>query len=305
MFDRRIALALAPLMLACGTGVQAAETDATDAVQPVELADSAAAQPADAQPADAQPATPAEAQPEAVAQPADTTVLEPNDGKWHFATIGYIWFAGAWGKTDVIGPAEPVDLKLPFGKVLKAFKFAFMGAAEARHDRFVVLGDLTFIHLDAHAGIGIRDPDFLKAELDSRTSEITLLPGYRVVDKGPMAVDLLAGARLNWFKTTLQLKGPNRELEGEVKHTWIDPLIGARVAAPLGGKWSAGLYGDVGGFGVGSKITWQAVPTINYQINHKMTLGAGWRYFKVNYRTGDFLYNVHQSGPMITFRTVM
>src|SRR4051812_19025394 len=47
--------------------------------------------------------------------------------KWEFATIGYVWFAGAWGKTDVIGPAEPVDLKLPFGKVLKAFKFAFMG----------------------------------------------------------------------------------------------------------------------------------------------------------------------------------
>jgi hypothetical protein len=37
-----------------------------------------------------------------------------------------------------------------------------------------------------------------------------------------------------------------------------------------------------------------------------MTVGAGWRYFKVNYSTGDdFLYNVHQSGPLITFRTVL
>src|SRR5438477_12877435 len=27
--------------------------------------------------------------------------------KWEFATIGYVWFAGAWGKTDVIGPVEP------------------------------------------------------------------------------------------------------------------------------------------------------------------------------------------------------
>jgi hypothetical protein len=181
-----------------------------------------------------------------------------------------------------------------------------MGAAEARHDRFVVLGDLTFIHLDAHQGIGIRDPSFLEAELDSRTAEITLLPGYRVVDKGPVKVDLLAGGRLNFFKTTLQLQGPNRDAEGEVKHTWFDPVIAARAAGPLGaGKWSWALYGDVGGVITGSDITWQAVPTINYQLNHKMTLGAGWRYYKVKYRNGDFLYNVHQSGPLIVFRTIM
>jgi hypothetical protein len=36
-----------------------------------------------------------------------------------------------------------------------------------------------------------------------------------------------------------------------------------------------------------------------------MSLGLGWRYFKINYRNGDFLYNVHQSGPLITFRTLM
>jgi len=268
---------------------------------------SASAAYADEQPAPPPPDAQAEpsARPAPAAQPAEAALSNRNDGKWHFATIGYVWFAGAWGKTDVIGPLPPVDLKLPFGKVLKGFKFAFMGAAEARHDRFVVLGDLTFIHLDARQGIGIRDPDFLKAELDTRTAEVTLLPGYRVVDKGPVTVDLLAGARMNWFKLNLQLKGPNREAAGDVKHDWLDPLIGTRISASLGGKWSFGFYGDLGGAIVGSRITWQAVPTINYQISHKMTLGAGWRYFKIDYRKGDFLYNVHQSGPLITFRSTL
>ena len=36
-----------------------------------------------------------------------------------------------------------------------------------------------------------------------------------------------------------------------------------------------------------------------------MSLGAGWRHFKVKYDHGDFLYNVRQSGPLITFRTVL
>src|SRR6185369_775793 len=145
--------------------------------------------------------------PAAQAQPASSK-------KWELSTIGYVWLAGAWGKTDVIGPAEPVDLDLPF------------------------------IHLDANKGIGVRDPDFLEAELDSRTAEITLLGGYRVVNDGPVNVDLLAGARMNFFKTSLELEGPNRSAEGSVKKTWFDPIIATRVNAPLGGKWNASAYGD-------------------------------------------------------------
>jgi len=238
-------------------------------------------------------------------EPAAVQEAAPAKKKWEFATIGYIWFAGAWGKTDVIGPVAPVDLSLPFGKVLKGFKFAFMGAAEAKHDRLIFLGDLTFIHLGSDKGIGIRDPDFLSAELDSRTAEITLVGGYRVVDDDAVKLDLLAGGRMNWFDTSMQLDGPNRSASGSVKQTWFDPLLAARVQGPLGGKWSFSAYGDIGGFGIGSDITWQAVATVNYQINHKMAVGAGWRHYKVNYDHGDFLYNVYQTGPLITFKTAL
>ena len=276
----RIAPALLLLLLASTSVAQAQEAPPADAAAPT----TDVAPPADAQGKAEAPA--------------------PPEKKWEFATIGYVWFAGAKGQTDVIGPVEPVDLDLDFGDVLKGFKFAFMGAAEARHDRLVFLGDLMFIHLGTDAGIGIRDPDFLEAELDSRTAEVTLVGGYRVADKGPVIVDLLAGGRMNWFKTTLQLTGPNRSIEGAVKQDWFDPLLAARMKAPLGGKWSASFYGDIGGFGIGSDITWQAIPTVNYQLNHKMTLGAGWRVFKVHYDKGDFLYDVAQSGPVVVLRTV-
>jgi len=280
-FWRLKTLVALPLLLGCGS-IANAQEQAQPADQPGEQAQ------------DAQPPAPGEPP----AQPASAK-------KWQFATIGYVWLAGAWGETDVIGPVEPVDLDLPFGKVLDAFKFAFMGAAEARRDRLVILGDLTFIHLDANKGIGIRNPDFLDAELDSRTAEITLLGGYRVANTGPVNVDLLAGGRMNFFKTTLQLEGPNRSAEGSVKQSWFDPLIAARVTAPLGGKWSMSLYGDLGGIVTGSDVTWQAVGGVDYQISRKISIGAGWRYFKVNYDHGDFLYNVHQSGPLITFRTIL
>ena len=108
---------------------------------------------------------------------------------------------------------------------------------------------------------------------------------------------------MNFFKTTLQLEGPNRSAEGSVKQTWVDPLVAARAQVPLGGKWDFSVYGDLGGILFGSDVTWQGVATVNYQINRKMRLGGGWRYYKVNYDKGDFLYDVAQSGPLITFRT--
>jgi hypothetical protein len=36
-----------------------------------------------------------------------------------------------------------------------------------------------------------------------------------------------------------------------------------------------------------------------------MTVGAGWRYFQINYHDNDgFIYDVHQTGPILSLRTV-
>ena len=241
-------------------------------------------------------------QPEA--QP-DTSQAAPASKKWQFATLGYAWFAGAHGQTDVIGPLDPIGLDLPFGKVLKGLKFVFMGAAEAKHDRFMILGDLMFINLGTSKGIDIRNRDFLDARLDTKTTEITLLGGYRLVDDPAAKLDLLAGSRVNFFNTSLELTGPERSAEGRVKQTWFDPIIAMRMIYPLGGKFSLSLYGDAGGFGIGSDLTWQAFGAVDYQFNHKMSIGAGWRHYKVKYRNGDFLYDVYQTGPIITLRSVI
>ena len=108
---------------------------------------------------------------------------------------------------------------------------------------------------------------------------------------------------MNFFKTSLELEGPNQSVDGSVTKNWLDPVIAARLGVPLGGKWGLSLYGDVGGIIFGSDLTWQGVATVDYQISHKMSLGAGWRYLKVDYDKGDFLYDVGQSSPTVTFRT--
>lgn len=226
--------------------------------------------------------------------------------KWEFATIGYVFLGGAYGKTSPRDPLPPVDVDLRPGDVLKAFKFAFMGAAEARKDRLVFFGDLMWVHLGEGKGLTVRDTNFADVNIDSKTTAITALGGYRVVDKGPVIVDLLAGGRLNGNKQKLDYRGTVLDLTASVSKTWIDPVAATRIDARLGGKFGLSFYGDVGGFGIGSKFTWQAIAGPTYAINRKMTAGIGWRYFKINYHDSDgFRYNVAQSGPMITLRTIL
>jgi hypothetical protein len=161
-----------------------------------------------------------------------------------------------------------------------------------------------WVHLGEGKGLTVRDRNFADVHIDSKTLAVSALGGYRVVNEGPITVDLMGGARLNSVKQKLDYTGTLLDITASVSKTWIDPIIATRVNAPLGGKMSLSLYGDIGGFGIGSDLTWQGAATINYQISHKLRAGLGWRYFKVNYDTSDgFLYNVAQSGPIVTLRT--
>ena len=277
MMRNSIRMALAPLLLGCATAAYGQDQ---------------AAQP------------PPDAQAEPVAQLGEAAAPNPNDGKWHLATIGYGFLAGAYGETAPRDPLPPVDVDLSFGDVLKVFKLGFMGAAEARKDRLVLLGDLMWVHLKGSEGLTARDRNFAEVKIDAKTLAVTALGGYRVVDKGPVVVDLLAGGRLNGNKQAVDYIGTVLDLSASLSKTWIDPIVATRIHAPLGGKMGLSLYGDIGGFGIGSDLTWQGIATVNYQISRKITLGAGWRYFKINYDDSDgFLYNVAQSGPIIALRT--
>lgn len=260
---------------------------------------------------DVLPAAAAAQETDAPPAPAPTTdapsaAPAPAPKKWEFATIGYIFFAGAYGTTTPRDPLSPVDLHLTFGDVMKSFKFAFMGAAEARKDRLVFLGDLMWVHLGEGKGLTASDRNFADVKIDSKTTAITALAGYRVVNHQSVTVDVLAGARLNGNKQAVDYRGTPLDVSAKVSKTWVDPVLATRIRAPLGGKFGLALYGDAGGFGIGSKLTWQGMATADYRISHKMSAGLGWRYFKINYHDSDgFRYNVAQSGPIVTLRTVL
>jgi hypothetical protein len=221
----------------------------------------------------------------------------PAETGWEFAVTPYLWASAT--KADVDTPqGEDIEVDESFIDILGKLKFAFMGAFEARRGRFVIVNDLMFLSLESDAS-GDIGPIPIDADADMRLLTTTHLAGYRVVDKGPLFVDILAGARLTSIKVDLDLDIGPLSFERDRKKTEIGPVIASRVRFPLSDKWGVAVYGDLGGFGVGADLSWQLLGTVQYEISDHWRLAAGWRHFSAKQGKGDWDVHIKLDGPIL------
>ncbi|MDX2429596.1 MAG: hypothetical protein QNK35_01605, partial [Bacteroides sp.] len=63
--------------------------------------------------------------------------------------------------------------------------------------------------------------------------------------------------------------------------------------------------GDVGGFGLGSDLTWQLQAYAGYRFTKVFQLTAGYRVLSTDYNNGGdsdkFFFNMKEFGPVIRF----
>ena len=63
------------------------------------------------------------------------------------------------------------------------------------------------------------------------------------------------------------------------------------------------VRGDVGGFGVGSELTWNAALHLAHQLSEGVSLGFGYHVMDVDFEDGSglskFTYDVQIHGPQI------
>lgn len=218
---------------------------------------------------------------------------------WEFKATPYIWMSGMKGDMGVVEQVEPVGVDLSFGDILDALKFTLMGSLEARHGRFVATVDTVYLSMGTSENIEIREVAFVDATLKTKTFISTLTAGYRAVDQDRMSLDVVAGGRLYSMKTSLDLVGPRRAFSGSKTETWVDPVVGASLRMPLGPSWSLHTYGDIGGFGVGSDMTWQLLGVIEYDLSRRWSLSAGWRHLSIDYENDGFVFDASMDGPIL------
>ena len=236
---------------------------------------------------------------DAAAHSDDPVAESTGDKGWEVMVVPYLWASGM--KADISTPqGEGVDIDQSFTEILSDLKFTFMGALQARHGRFVTINDLIFLSMESKQD-GDIGPGLVEAEVDMRVITTTHLGGYRLVDKGPLFLDVMGGARITSLKADLELSGPVQAVERASSKTQVGPVIASRFRTSFGENSGFELYGDVGGFGVSSDLSWQLLGTVQYQISDHWLLGGGWRHFHAKQSKNDFEIDLSMSGPFLAF----
>jgi hypothetical protein len=217
---------------------------------------------------------------------------------WTFTATPYVWFAGLKGDLGTISGLPPAEVDASFSDIIENTDVALMLAAEAGRDRWGLLLDLVYLNLSADADTP--GPLFGGADLESETLFATLGVAYRVVEHDRLSADAVAGARLWYVETALELTAgllPPRSADDD--EFWADPVIGLRGRVDLGRGFFLASFADIGGFGLGSDLTWQIGSTLGYQVNDWLWVRAGYRHLHVDYEDDGFVFDVEMSGPIL------
>lgn len=211
---------------------------------------------------------------------------------WEYEIAAYAWFTGADGTGAVLGEEYAIDIETP--PPWRPFDASLSFGVEARRGAWALWVDAALV----------KSEDDL-ALMDGSTGTFRVehsIPGaavsYRLLAGTAIRLEGLAGFRYS----DLRLRASADTISVTSKENWLDPIAGLRLRGMLGPRFLYGLRADVGGFGVGSELTWNGQAALGYQTSARLVIGLGYRYFDTDYTSGDgaerFAFDASQHGLM-------
>jgi hypothetical protein len=208
---------------------------------------------------------------------------------WRFEITPYLWAASLDGSIG-FGSLPDVEVDASFDDLFENVDFAAATFFTARKGRWSILADVSYVGLDIEETVGAST-----VEIDSAIYWGALAGGYALDTNPGVGLDLFAGLRYYAVDNDARSSGG---VVGERSDTeaWIDPLVGFVYSNELGHGFAFHFLADVGGFGVGSDLTWEAMPSLSLRLNEALALRLAYRWMDVDYEDSDFAYDVTQEG---------
>ena len=243
--------------------------------------------------------------------------VAPDPEPWRFGITSYGWAINIAGSLTARG--QTVDVNASFIDLVQKSDslLAWMSYFEADKGRVGFYGDVVWTRLGfSRSTAAYRNPlpglqlsatanaalvtDLVIAELgglyevhrwpgsDGSFTAVDALLGFRYWNSSAsVSVDALATANY----AALGLSG-SRQFGVSLSNTmqWVDPLVGLRLRHQFTPHQNIMLRGDIGGFGLGSQLTWQALGVYSYewQADRVRIAGViGYRAIGVNYSAGS------------------
>ena len=263
----------------------------------------------------------------------EDALVPPDPDPWHINAALYGWAINVAGNVTARG--QTIDTNASFFQLVQQSDSlaGFMGYFEADKGRAGFYGDLVFTKLGFSASqLNYRNP-IAGLRLTLTTSEALTFQMY-IVEMGGVyelckwtgsegsftALDGLAGFRYwnlsadAYFDALLNVDfshlGFERSLGLEVAKSdaiqWVDPLVGLRLRHQFTPNQAIWVRGDVGGFGLGSSVTWQAVGAYSYAwqfSGYQIAALIGFRALGVDYSVpggaNGFGLNETLYGPIV------
>ncbi len=92
---------------------------------------------------------------------------------------------------------------------------------------------------------------------------------------------------MNYYKLQFNPYDPNNDQDRSDEVNWVDPILGLRLKVALTPNWALELYGDAGGFSVGSasELSVLTQAAIVWSVTPNLNLIGGYRLFDM--KSGD------------------
>jgi len=206
--------------------------------------------------------------------------------EWEYLVAPYLWTSALEGTVTNLG--VPAEVGLSFSDTVDILEGGALVHFEASNNRWTVLADAIYLAVSQDIDLAAGAVD-----VDQAIAEATV--GYRFAEN----FDGLFGVRYTSVDTELRFGAPiNMTVASD--QDWLDPLIGARWRPVLSERWSAYLRGDLGGFGVGSDLSWQLRAGALLEASKRISVSFGYRLLDYDYEDGvgasQFAYDVRLSG---------
>ena len=233
---------------------------------------------------------------------AEPTPIPAVSDVWRFELTPYLWATGIKGTVGLdSGLAKSADFTT--SNVLGALKSGGMISAEAHKGNWGVMGDVISATLQKAGGVPVSGGSVTLA--DKVTLQQTVLTGvatYTIANNKDAYIDGLLGVRAIAATATLNVSGVGTASKAA---STIDPIIGAKGRYRIADStWYVPFYGDFGGGGGTTNLTWQAMAGVGKTFGSLIDASLTYRALYYDMKDGGVLQKTTMLGPQmaVTFK---
>lgn len=222
-----------------------------------------------------------------------TARSEPEGEGWKLRLTPYLWAPSVSGDLKIQGIGG--DTEDEGGSALDYLSGGAMLSFEASRGDWALLGDVIWAEFSLE---GTLDGP-LATPFEAENDELMIgLGAARTLSRGESAqLDGVFGLRYFHVDLSIDPQGGS-VLDASARADLLDPFVGLR--GRVGGETGLfGLaYGDIGGFGISSDLTWQAIAGAGWAWGWG-DVRLGWREIAYDFDSGGILYDLSAGGPFL------